>query len=180
MGWISKKSKKTNTTFRLEDKRHKRFIGGVVISLILISAPFVFYVYRLAPVEPVWKINTWFGEFSMGSGGFPTVKTFLHSFLTKMMFLVFLTIWFFDSYKWWRFAILVPFGLFFYQLISLLNHKIGYTDNFNFWHVVPLLLPIVLLMIWISVKLNKDSQLLDLREQVIKEKQEINNNRRAV
>ncbi|WP_378187602.1 hypothetical protein ACE939_04550 [Aquimarina sp. W85] len=167
--------KKTSTKFRLTGKRHRRFLQGVVISLILIATPFLFYIYRFAPAEDSWDL----GFFTLYNGGFGTVKTFVHALMTKLMFLVFTTIWFFTARHWWRFSILVPFGLFFFQTMGVINQNIEYSDNFNFWKVMPLLLPIVVIMIYISVKLKDQTQLLDLRDQVEKEIETIKAKREA-
>lgn len=148
---------------------------GVVISLILIATPFLFYLYRFAPKAENWDL----GIIAIQSGGFKTVIGFVHAFFTKVTFLLITTIWFFTCSKWWRYAILVPFGMFFFQLTGVLNHQIQYTDDFDFWKVTPILLPVVIIMVMISIRLNNRTQLLDIREQVMKEMQEIRNKKKS-
>ncbi len=167
--------KKTNTKSQTTGNRYKRFIQGALISIILISTPFLFYLYRLAPKADTWDL----GFMVLNNGGFSTVKVFVHALMTKLMFLIFTTIWFFTSKHWWRFSILIPFGLFFFQTTGVINQNIKYTEDFNFWSVVPMLLPILIGMILVSIKLNKETRLLDIREQISIEMEEIKQKRRA-
>ena len=165
--------KKTSTKFRPTDKRNRQFRKGVFISLLLMLTPFVFYLYRFAPDAESWDI----GILSINSGGFDTVFGMVHALFTKITFLILTTTWFFTCKHWWKYAILVPFGMFFFQLTGVLNHQIQYTDDFNFWSVLPVLSPVVIGMVLISIKLNKRTKLLDIREQVKHEMQVIRNER---
>ncbi|WP_299431506.1 hypothetical protein [uncultured Aquimarina sp.] len=172
---IFKKSKKKTTKFQRTGNRNKRFIQGVIISAILIATPFLFYLYRFAPKSDSWDL----GLFIIYSGGFKSVIGFVHAFFTKVTFLIITTIWFFTARQWWRFAILIPFGMFFFQLSGVINQNIRYTDDFSFWKSLIILGPILIGMIMYSIKLNQKTQLLDIREQVKKEMEAIKNERKA-
>jgi magnesium-transporting ATPase (P-type) len=157
-----KKSTRKITKSPLTDKRHKIFLKGVIISIILIITPFLFYIYRFAPKADVWDL----GFITIGSGGFKTIVGFSHAFFTKITFVLITSIWFFTAKQWWRYAILVPVTMFLFQLTGVINHKIEYIDNYDFWYSIPVVLPIVIFMILVSLKINKQSKLLDIRETI--------------
>jgi len=134
-----------------EMDRKKGLTNGVIISICLIATPFLFYIYTFAPEAREW--NTIFG--TIGSGEFQTVQALLHALFTKFTFILLTGIWFFTSKNWWKYAILVPFTMFLYQFISVLNFQLTSYDEFDFWYSLPILLPILAFIIYISVRVSK-------------------------
>ncbi len=114
--------------------------------------PFLFYIYRFAPVDAE-EWNTIFG--TIRSGGFSNVQSFAHNLFTKITFVVLTGIWFLTSHNWWKYAILVPFTMFLFQLSGVLNYSIQYIDEFDFWYSLPVVLPILFFLIYLSIRLNK-------------------------
>ncbi|HAT67082.1 MAG TPA: hypothetical protein DCS66_21230 [Flavobacteriaceae bacterium] len=64
-------------------------------------------------------------------------------------------IWFLTSQNWWKYAILVPLTLFLFQLSGVVNAKMEYIDEFDFWYSLPVVLPILFFLIYISYIISK-------------------------
>ncbi|NCT16861.1 MAG: hypothetical protein GW771_01325 [Flavobacteriia bacterium] len=134
-----------------QQDRRKNLIKGGVLSLILITSPFLFYVYKFAPADQThW--DTFFG--TIESGSFSNVQSLLHALFTKITFVLITGIWFLTSKNWWRFAILVPFTMFLFQLSGVISYKVKYMDEYDFWDSLPFILPIVFLVVYISYRLS--------------------------
>lgn len=142
-------------------------ITGVLLSLVLIATPFLFYLYRLAPSDSS-EWDTIFG--TIRSGGFNNVQTFIYTLFTKVILVLITGIWFITSNNWWKFSILVPFTMFLFQFIGVLNHEIKYLDEFDFWYSLPLIIPILLFVIYISYRISRNQKnSLELMSQVDEE-----------
>ena len=59
--------------------------------------------------------------------------------------------------------------MFLFQLSGVINHKVQYNDEYDFWYSLPLVLPIVLFLIYISYRLSKSSSSSDLKQQADEE-----------
>lgn len=163
---MNNKSIKTNTKFRQTDKK-KRIFNGVLLSALLVATPFLFYFYKYAPAE-AGEWSTWFG--TIKSGGFGSVQSYMHALFTKLTFILLTTIWFLTSKNWWKFAILIPLTMFLFQLSGVINYKIQYIDEFDFWYSLPVILPILFFLIYISYRIGKRSGSgEDLKEQLDEE-----------
>ena len=126
----------------------------------------MFYLYRVAPTDTT-EWDTMLGTIS--SGGYKNVSFFFHSLFTKVTFVLLTGIWFLTSKNWWKYAILVPFTMFLFQLSGVINHKAQYIDEYDFWYSLPLILPIVVFLIYISYQLGKKATSNDLKKQADEE-----------
>ena len=148
---MNNKSIKTNTKFHPTDRK-KNILAGVLLSLLLIATPFLFYVYKYAPDSNEW--DTIFG--TIKANGFSNVQAFMHALFTKFTFIMLTTIWFLTSNNWWKYAILVPLVMFLFQFIGVLNYELQYIDEFDFWYSLPIILPILFFLIYISLRISKN------------------------
>lgn len=144
---------RTSTLYRQTDKK-KNLIKGVLLSLLLITTPFLFYIYKYAPSEAS-EWNTIFG--TIEAGNFTWVQSYVHAIFTKLIFVMLTGIWFLTSNNWWKYAILVPFTMFLFQLIGIINYRSGYIDEFDFWYSLPLIIPILLFVVYISYRISKNT-----------------------
>ena len=160
---MNNKSTKTNTRFRQTDRK-RSIISGVFVSILLTATPFLFYIYTFAPNEgKEWE--TVFG--TIEANGFNHVKSFVHAVFTKFTFILLTTIWFLTSKNWWKFAILVPLIMFLFQFLGVLNYELEYIDEFDFWYSLPIILPILFFLIYISLIISKnESNSSDLKTEV--------------
>jgi|TARA_R110002020_G_scaffold28674_6_gene91134 hypothetical protein len=150
---MSSNSKNQNIKFRQTDKK-RTYINGVLLTIFLVTTPFLFYFYKFAPVDSEsW--DTIFGTIS--SGGFNNIQVYLHALVTKLTFVLLTGIWFLTSKNWWRYAILIPFTLFLFQLSGVINFRLDYIDEFDFWYSLPIILPILILLVYVSYVASKKS-----------------------
>tara|TARA_B100000949_G_C14120029_1_gene382152 strand:- start:76 stop:522 length:447 start_codon:yes stop_codon:yes gene_type:complete len=126
----------------------------VLLTIFLVATPFLFYFYKFAP-KGAEEWETLFGTIT--SGGFDNVQIYLHALVTKLTFVLLTGIWFLTSRNWWRYAILIPFTMFLFQLSGVVNFKISYIDEFDFWYSLPIILPILILLVYISYIASKKS-----------------------
>jgi len=163
---MNNKSTKQTTKFLITDKKN-RILVGVLLSLILIATPFLFYMYKYAPPK-IEEWDTIFGTIS--SSGFNSVQSYMHALFTKITFVLLTGIWFLTSRNWWKYAILVPFTMFLFQLSGVVNQKIQYIDEYDFWYSLPVILPILFFLIYISFRLSRrPNDGSDLKERVDQE-----------
>lgn len=134
--------------------------------LILIATPFLFYLYRLAPADSK-EWDTIFGTFS--SGGFNNVQSYFYTLFTKLTFVLLTGIWYLTSRNWWKYAILVPFTMFLFQLSGVINYNIQYIDEYDFWYSLPVIIPIVVFLIFISYLIGKRPSQSDLLKKQVDE-----------
>jgi hypothetical protein len=159
---MSSNSTKTNTKFHQTDRK-KSLLTGVFLSLLIIATPFLFYIYKYAPDAKEW--DTIFG--TIRASGFSNVQTYMHAVFTKFTFILLTTIWFLTSKNWWKYAILVPLVMFLFQFIGVLNYELQYIDEFDFWYSLPIIVPILLFLIYISYRISKnESDSSDLMTEV--------------
>lgn len=157
-----------NTKSHLTDRK-KRLISGGVIAIILAITPFLFYLYKYAPADSkIWETSI----FTINSKGFGSAQGYVHALFTKITFVLITGLWFITSKHWWRWAILVPFMMFLFQLLGVVNYNVKFIDEFNFWLSLPIVIPTVLTTIWIGQEINKTIGDLDLREELEEELEE--------
>ena len=157
---MNNNSIKTNTKSRQTD-RNKIIIIGVAISLLLIATPFLFYIYKFAPPESK-EWDTIFG--TLKSNGFGNMQTYVHALFTKITF-VMLT-----SNNWWKYAILVPFTMFLFQLSGVINYQLQFIDEYDFWYSLPFIAPIIGFVIYLSYLISKrNDESIDLKSDATKE-----------
>jgi len=149
---------KPTTKYRQTDKRRSSILLGVLLAIILMATPFLFYLYKFAPSDSkVWE--TPFG--TIESGEFKSAQIYLHALVTKLTFIILTATWFLTSRNWWKYAILVPLTMFLFQLSGVINYKISYIDEFDFWYSIPVILPIIFLLIFISYRISKRSKIAE-------------------
>ena len=139
--------------FRKTD-RNKNIYSGVVISIILIATPFLFYIYKFAPSDSK-EWNTVFGV--LKSNSFGTMQAYMHALFTKITFVTLTIIWFLTAKNWWKYAILVPLTMFLFQLSGIINWELKYIDEYDFWYSLPFISPIIVFLIYLSYRISKNT-----------------------
>lgn len=140
----------------------KTFILEFMICLFLIMIPYLFYTYRLVPKALTWEASI----FKIYTGDYVNVHTFIWLVYCKMLFVFSYIIWFMTNKHWWKYALLIPLTMFFLQLITVLSPRAGSIDEIEFWYSLPIALPIIILIIWLSKRLNYHILTLDLQGEV--------------
>ncbi len=150
-------------------KTSKSLVTGSIIALIIAATPYLFYIYESFPETKTWETFL----FTFNSNYYEKVNVSLWTMMTKFIPLLLLIIWFFTCKHWWYHVILIPMGMFLFQLITVINDDIQYTDETEFWYVLPIMLIIVPFVYLMRVKLFKtinSEDLDDLEEEILKNK----------
>lgn len=149
----------------------KRNKVDIVISLILVSSPFLFYLYRLAPKNlSVW--HTMF--FKIDAGSLEYVDYYLWFLSVKILTTVVLTLWFLTCKNNWRNFLTLPLGAEFFKFFVIINQTNLYWDsNYYLTFCISLCfsIPYVVFVNYLSfkfgyVKKHKDSSTSDLNNEI--------------
>ena len=157
---ISSRSKKVKS---------KSLVTGSLIALVIAATPYIFYTYESLPNSKTWETFL----FTYEANWYEEVNVSFWTMMTKFIPLLLLIIWFFTCKHWWYHVILIPMGMFLFQLITVINDDIRYTDETEFWYVLPIMLIIVPFVYLMRVKLFKtinSEDLDDIEEDLLKEK----------
>ena len=95
----------------------KFFIKDVIIALVIIILPFLFFSYELIPETRIWENAI----FTLESKYFNDVNYFVWIFNGKLMMIIFICLWFISCRHWWRNFILIPFLLEFYRFFWVIK-----------------------------------------------------------
>ena len=155
---MTNNSENQNIRSHQTDKK-RTYFNGVLLTIFLVATPFLFYFYKFAPFDSEnW--DTFLGTIT--SGGFDNIQIYLHALVTKLTFVLLTGVWFLTSKNWWRYAILIPFTMFLFQLSGVVNFKEGYIDEFDFWYSLPIIIPILVLLVYISYIAGKKLSLIHI------------------
>lgn len=135
----------------------------VLISISIVVVTLVYFADAYIP--PNLESFKVFG-FEIGSFGFPDLKHLIY--YSKMKFLIlFLTItWYLTSIHWWKSAILVIVTIELFKLFTALNSASEEMDEIDYMVSLPITLPIIMLLILVSLKINKFNRAKDLRSKI--------------
>lgn len=71
----------------------------------------------------------------------------------KFIPLYLLFIWFFTCKHWWYHVILIPIGMFAFQLFNLINDDVSFADEVEIWWLLPIMFVIIPFVYLIRAKL---------------------------
>lgn len=154
----------------------------VIVALLILALPFLFYLYKLAPDTAVWETEL----FTFNSGGWGNVYLYLWLTLTRLLLVFILSIWFITCKHWWRYVILVPLIIELFKFISVFNNNVSVIDEIEYIYSLPFTIPIIAFVLFISKKINYYSKYLDLNNEMNAEIEsllnelEINNDKNGV
>lgn len=159
----------TKTHLLHQTAKKPRFIIGVIIGIFLSVTPLFFYIYRLIPetTEQITVLGV-----TIKAGAYGNINYYAYYFFTKLVFFTSFAIWFVTCRHWWRFSLLVPLAMLIFQILGIVNTSIEYIDEFDFWYSLPVVVPVLTLLIFVSRKMKFYVKSLDLLEEI---KQELHN-----
>ena len=134
---------------RLIDQRSKFLLTGSIIAIIIAFSPYLFYIYEIFPDGPVWENSL----FTYKSNYYENVMTAMWTYFGKITPLILLLIWFFTCKHWWYHVILIPIGMYLFQLIMAINDDVKFSDEIEIWYLVPIMAVIVPLVYLIRAKI---------------------------
>jgi hypothetical protein len=141
------------------------FVKDLVIALIIIALPFLYYTYRYFPTTQVWE--GFF--FTIDSGDFEEVYFFMWLVNIKLYIIVLLSVWLITCKHWWRYAILVPLIIELFKLSGLLNSENTFFDEIDFINSLPITIPVILFVLFLSKLMNHYSKFQDINTELVDE-----------
>lgn len=146
-------------------KRYRvQFYFGLVVGLILLFSPFFYYLYRFIPEEvQSYKL---FGLVTFTANQFYDAQSFVYNLFGKGIIFFALSVWYLTCKHWWKHAILPILIMTLYQLLGIINYSVSYIEEFNFYHALPVVIPIIALYIYLANWLNKGIITVDLHEKI--------------
>lgn len=126
------------------------FRKDLVIVMLIFSLPLLFYTYKLFPNVEVWDTK----YFVFYSSYFKSINTFVYFLFNKLLVFFLLSIWFITCKHWWRLVILIPLSIEFYKILNIINDDVNYFDEVEFIESIPLILPLIVVLFYVSKRLN--------------------------
>lgn len=137
---------------------------GSFIILLIISTPYLLYIYRTIPVE-LETYKTLFG-FNIKGGYYTFASSYIYTFFGKFVPLLLLIIWFITNKHWWVHALIIPITVYLFQLISVINDSELYVDEVEFIYTVPVAVVIMVILYFIRNKMSVYIHALDLKKEM--------------
>lgn len=142
------------------NQKLKSLRTGSIIAIIIAITPFMFYLTDIFPDGAIWESSF----FTYQSKYYESVSTFIWVALSKLIPLFLFVIWYFTCKNWWNKIILIPIGLYFFQLISILNEDSEIVDNQEIYYSIPFVIVIVSIVYTIRIKIFDKIHNIDLSE----------------
>ena len=148
--------------FRLKKKIMTK---ELLTASIIVALPFLYYIFEIVPEEKIW--NTWF--FTFDSKYYNEANVFAWVLMTKLYTVVILFLWYKTCKKWWRYAILVPIIIELFKTGTILNSELYYVDEYEYSLSLPVTIPIIFLVLFLSYKFIFYSRTRNLKNQLKEE-----------
>ena len=133
-------------------------LKDIIIAIIISALPILYYTYKMVPPSETWQTKL----FTIQSFGFDNVQVVSWIICSKLLLIGILSIWFITCKHWWRNAIMVPLIIELYKLLAILNDSNKAIDEVEFLTSIPITLPIILALLFISNKMKYYSKSMDL------------------
>lgn len=162
-----KSEKKTLQEYQVEDnKRGKMLLGSIIATLIAIT-PYLFYLYESVPQQKFWSTFL----FTYESKGWENAYIAFWVYMSKLIPLFLLFIWFFTCRHWWYHTLLVPIAMYVFQLFMVINDDILFVDSFEIIYIIPMMIIIVPSIYLIRARIfntvnNVDKEQQDLEDEL--------------
>lgn len=142
-----KQNNKLNTKTTDQQRTDKNILVGSVVVFIIAITPFLFYSYKSFPETTTWETS------------FFSLETTFYSWFdyawyiaNKLIPLLLLFIWFFTCKHWWHWILLVPIGMYSFQIWGLIQENEG-VDEVELYYVFPIMMIIIPSVYLIRAKL---------------------------
>ena len=144
---IKQNNKSIETEIDLHKTDKRSVFNGSIVAFCILATPFLFYSYKSFPDIKVWETSLF-----TSTTDFYSWFDFAWYFVNKFVPLYLLLIWFFTCKHWWHWILLVPIGMYSFQLWGIINENIG-LDELELYLLFPLMMVIVPFIYLIRAKL---------------------------
>lgn len=135
----------------------------IIISLLILGVTFGYYLANWIP-EGITSFKIWI--FEIDTYGFTDIAQLAYYLKMKFLILFMAILWYLTCQHWWKSAILVIITIELFKLISSLSNEKAPMDEIDYVTSLPITLPIILLLVLISYKLNSYNLAKEVRSQI--------------
>ena len=153
----------TKTQNKQSKKPDSRYLltGSLIIAFMLF-VPYAFYLYKTFPDVKIYDT----GFYTFESRYYESVRFFMYNVFAKLVPLSLLLIWFTTCKHWWYYSIVIPISVYIFQLISVLNDDVEFSDDFEFIYSLPFTIIILGILFFIRTRISTYLKAVDLKKQV--------------
>jgi len=119
-------------------------------------------MYGGFPDGKIWETSL----FTFESKYYESVSTFIWVFQGKFVPIYLLTLWFLTCRHWWHYVILVPLGMYVFQMISLFNDEMKFKDEIEIYYMIPIMLMVAIVLLFIRRKISPYIELMSFNEKL--------------
>ncbi|MFS4415066.1 hypothetical protein [Maribacter sp. 2307ULW6-5] len=166
---------------RLKIKK-KIYVESVMVFFIAIS-PFLYKFYEYLPSNADGSVSLM--GIVIGDHGFADAKTYLWFLTSKLIPLYLFIFWFLTSKNWWYHILIIPIGMYAFQLFEVVFDSDNYVDTDNIWWLLPICMVVIPFVYLIRIRLYDkyvhgiDLEAMEAELMSLKEKQQKNRMQKA-
>ncbi len=134
----------------------------MIIAIVIIMSMLHFLVQNIP--HDVVEIDLL--VFKIGTGGFYDVKSLVHYSLMRILIITYSSLWYITCQHWWKPSILIIITIELLKLISTFNPNQKYYDEIEYFTSLPVTIPIILILVYVSNKLNKYHLAKEIRSKI--------------
>jgi len=132
------KLKKQKSKFLVNTSKKDLIVGSIIATFIAIT-PYLFTLWEGVPRQKTW--DTFFGLYT--SGYYGDVQILVWTLLGKIIPLLLLIIWMFTNKHWWYHVLVVPIAMYIYQIITILNDDLEFSEDNQILYLLPVMAVII-------------------------------------
>ena len=130
--------------------KKKIFLESLLVFGIAIS-PVLYQLYEYLPVNEDGSVSFLF--FQITSNGFEDASFYIWFLTSKIVPLYLLVMWFPSSRDWWYHIIIIPIGMYAFQLFEVIFDSDNHIDTDNILWLLPICIVIIPLVYFFRLKL---------------------------
>ncbi len=157
--------------------KNKRTKSDFFIMTIIVSSPFLFFLYNLVPENQKW--NTYF--FTIDAGYYENADYYVWLLLVRIFTILILSLWFLTIFKKWRYILFLPILVEISKISRIiLEAKFDHIENGIMISslMITIIFPVLLILFWLNKKLKfqeKNKSHLIINEEINTEIEKLSN-----
>ena len=152
-----KQNNKLNTNTTDQQPTVKNLFAGSLVVIVIAITPLLFYSYKSFPDVKIWETS-----FFTAETAFRSWFDYTWYLANKIIPLLLLFIWFFTRKHWWHWILLIPIGMYSFQIWGLIQENEG-VDEIELFYVFPIMMIVVPSVYLIRAKLFNTLRGIDLK-----------------
>lgn len=162
-------------------KIKKKLIIEGLLALFVAISPLLFYSYKYIPAN---SSDSWtFLGITFTNNGFTDVSVALYFYLSKLIPLALLVVWYITSKNWWYHVLLIPIAMYSFQLFNVISEDTKKIDENEILYLLAVCMVVIPIVYFIRVKLfdkhvhGIDLEAMDAELKAYREKEKLSSNK---